>query len=64
VYLNALRYVSLDEHISRQIFDLLLELVAIEGITLVMATHDRALAEKCDRLIEMRDGRLYEAAKA
>ncbi len=55
---------SLDEHTSRQVFELLLELVLIEEITLVMATHDRALAEKCDRLIEMRDGRVYEAAKA
>jgi ABC-type lipoprotein export system ATPase subunit len=55
---------SLDEHTSRQVFELLLELVAIERITLVMATHDRALAEKCDRLIEMRDGRVYEGAKA
>jgi lipoprotein-releasing system ATP-binding protein len=55
---------SLDEHTSRHVFELLLELVAIERITLVMATHDRALAEKCDRLIEMRDGRVYEGAKA
>jgi lipoprotein-releasing system ATP-binding protein len=51
---------SLDEHTSAQIFDLLLELVETEGITLVMATHDRSLAEKCDRLVEMRDGRVLE----
>jgi lipoprotein-releasing system ATP-binding protein len=55
---------SLDERTSCRVFDLLLELVTIEGITLVMATHDRALAERCDRLIEMRDGRVYEADKA
>jgi predicted ABC-type transport system involved in lysophospholipase L1 biosynthesis ATPase subunit len=29
----------------------------------VMATHDRALAERCDRLIEMHDGRVYETKK-
>lgn len=52
---------SLDERTSAQIFDLLLELVATEGITLVMATHDRGLAEKCDRLVEMRDGRVLES---
>jgi lipoprotein-releasing system ATP-binding protein len=52
---------SLDEHTGDQVFNLLLELVLIEGITLVMATHDRALAERCDRLVEMRDGRVYEA---
>jgi predicted ABC-type transport system involved in lysophospholipase L1 biosynthesis ATPase subunit len=25
-----------------------------------MATHDRALAERCDRLVEMRGGRIHE----
>jgi ABC-type lipoprotein export system ATPase subunit len=52
---------SLDEHTSGQVFELLLELVETEGITLVMATHDRALAEQCDRLVEMHDGRAYES---
>ncbi|HEY1985600.1 MAG TPA: ABC transporter ATP-binding protein [Terracidiphilus sp.] len=51
---------SLDERTSLQIFDLLLELVATEGITLVMATHDRGLAQRCDRLVEMRDGKICE----
>ncbi len=52
---------SLDEGTSEQIFSLLLELAASEGITLVMATHDRALARRCDRLVEMRDGRILDA---
>jgi lipoprotein-releasing system ATP-binding protein len=51
---------SLDEQTSSLIFDLLMELVAIEGITLVMATHDAGLARRCDRLVEMRDGRICE----
>jgi ABC-type lipoprotein export system ATPase subunit len=51
---------SLDERTSRQIFDLLLELAATEGITLMMATHDRGLAQRCDRLVEMRDGKICE----
>ncbi len=51
---------SLDEQTSSQIFKLLLELVATEGITLVMATHDRQLARRCDRLVEMHDGRICE----
>lgn len=50
---------SLDEKTSKQVFELLLELVATEGITLVMATHDRALAARCGRLSEMHEGRLY-----
>lgn len=51
---------SLDAHTSEQVFALLLELVETESITLVMATHDRALAQQCDRLVEMRDGQVYE----
>ena len=51
---------SLDEKTSLIVFELLLDLVATEGITMVMATHDRALAQRCDRLVEMRDGRVYE----
>jgi ABC-type lipoprotein export system ATPase subunit len=52
---------SLDEKTSTAVFNLLLELVDTEGITLVMATHDRGLAKRCDRLVEMRDGRIYES---
>ena len=55
---------SLDEQTSSQIFELLLELVATEGITLVMATHDRGLAERCDRLVEMRNGKMLEPTLA
>ena len=51
---------SLDERASGQIFDLLLELARTDGITLVMATHDRGLAARCDRLVEMRDGKVCE----
>jgi ABC-type lipoprotein export system ATPase subunit len=51
---------SLDENTSAAVFDLLLDLVAKEGVTLVMATHDRALARRCNRLVEMHDGRIYE----
>jgi lipoprotein-releasing system ATP-binding protein len=55
---------SLDEHTSAKVFQLLLDIVASEGVTLVMATHDRALAERCDRLVEMRDGRIHEPESA
>jgi lipoprotein-releasing system ATP-binding protein len=51
---------SLDEKTSETVFRLLLDLVATEGVTLVMATHDRGLARRCDRLVEMRDGKIYE----
>jgi ABC-type lipoprotein export system ATPase subunit len=51
---------SLDEHTSAIVFELLLEVVATEGVTLLMATHDRNLALRCDRLLEMRDGTIHE----
>jgi lipoprotein-releasing system ATP-binding protein len=51
---------SLDESASSVVFDLLLDIVATEGVTLVMATHDRSLAARCDRLLEMHDGRIRE----
>lgn len=51
---------SLDEQTSAIVFDLLLDVAASEGVTLLMATHDRSLAERCDRLLEMHDGRIHE----
>jgi predicted ABC-type transport system involved in lysophospholipase L1 biosynthesis ATPase subunit len=33
-------------------------------VTLVMATHDRAMAARCDRLVEMRAGRIHETEHA
>ncbi|MGA2170632.1 MAG: ABC transporter ATP-binding protein [Terracidiphilus sp.] len=51
---------SLDESASAAVFELLLDIVATEGATLVMATHDHSLAERCDRLLEMHGGRIHE----
>ncbi|MGA9127751.1 MAG: ABC transporter ATP-binding protein [Terracidiphilus sp.] len=51
---------SLDEESSGAVFELLLDIVATEDVTLVMATHDRSLARRCDRLLEMHDGRIHE----
>ncbi|MGB9408988.1 MAG: ABC transporter ATP-binding protein [Terracidiphilus sp.] len=55
---------SLDEHSSGAVFELLLDIVATEGVTLVMATHDRCLAGRCDRLLEMHDGKIHEQLSA
>jgi lipoprotein-releasing system ATP-binding protein len=51
---------SLDQQNSENVFQLLLDIAAQEGVTLLMATHDRSLAYRCDRFIEMHDGRIYE----
>jgi len=55
---------SLDEQTSAIVFQLLLDMAASEGVTLLMATHDRGLAERCDRMVEMREGRIHEPLSA
>lgn len=55
---------SLDDRNSDMVLDLLLELAETEGVTLLMATHDRRLASKCDRIVEMQDGKIHEPAYA
>lgn len=49
---------SLDEKSSGVVFKLLMDLAHTEGVTLLMATHDRGLAAACDRMLEMHDGRI------
>lgn len=49
---------NLDERTADGVLDLLAETVAEEGSTLVMATHSHAVAARCDRVIELRDGKL------
>ena len=51
---------SLDERTTAVVFDLLLDLARSEGVTLLMATHDLALARACDRVVTMHDGRIHE----
>ncbi len=47
---------NLDGHTSDAIVDLLFARQAAAGATLVIITHDPALATRCDRVLEMRDG--------
>ncbi len=51
---------SLDERTAALVFDMLLDVARTEGVTLLMATHDLALARACDRMITMHDGRIHE----
>jgi predicted ABC-type transport system involved in lysophospholipase L1 biosynthesis ATPase subunit len=55
---------SLDEQTGAQVFDLLMEVAAMEGATLLMATHDRGMARRCSRLVEMHGGRIDESVRA
>lgn len=47
---------NLDGKTGAQVLDLLLELNKREGATLVMVTHDPALAGHADRVVTLRDG--------
>jgi ABC-type lipoprotein export system ATPase subunit len=47
---------ALDEKSREQIFSLLLDLVKDEGSTLVMATHDKELACRADRILTVSNG--------
>jgi putative ABC transport system ATP-binding protein len=49
---------NLDQQTGQEIMDLLFALPRDQGATLILVTHDRALAEACDRVIEIRDGRI------
>jgi putative ABC transport system ATP-binding protein len=49
---------NLDETTGSHVIDLLFEQHAERGTTLILVTHDRALASRCDRLLRLRSGRL------
>jgi putative ABC transport system ATP-binding protein len=49
---------NLDGATGRRIIDLMFELRREVGATLLLITHDAALAARCDRTIEMADGRI------
>ncbi len=52
---------NLDQATGRQIADLLFAKAAERGTTLVLVTHDPALAARCSRQIAMRSGRIEPA---
>ena len=45
------------------IMDLLFTLKQEEGATLLLITHDPALAKRCNRIASVRDGRIVSGAK-
>jgi putative ABC transport system ATP-binding protein len=49
---------NLDAATGTAIMDLLFERQAATGATLVVITHDAALAERCDRIVSLADGRI------
>ena len=53
---------NLDETTGAKIVDLLFALRTDTRRTLVLVTHDPSLAERCDRILHLRSGRLMESA--
>jgi len=49
---------ELDSSTATQIFQLLLEVIDQEGVTVITTTHDRLVMEKARRVIELADGEL------
>ena len=49
---------NLDSHTGQQVIDLMLRLNRDRGSTLMLVTHDEALASCAERIITLRDGRI------
>jgi putative ABC transport system ATP-binding protein len=49
---------NLDEDTGRQVIDLLFAGHVERGTTLILVTHDNALAQRCDRIVRLRSGRI------
>jgi putative ABC transport system ATP-binding protein len=55
---------NLDAKTGAAILDLLFERQKATGATLLVITHDPALAARCDRVLEMQDGRIASDKRA
>jgi putative ABC transport system ATP-binding protein len=53
---------NLDETTGKQIVDLIFAKHLERGMTLVLVTHDLALAQRCDRVVRLRSGRIDSSA--
>ena len=49
---------NLDRATGHAVMDLLFERRAATDATLLVITHDPSLAERCDRVVELADGRI------
>jgi predicted ABC-type transport system involved in lysophospholipase L1 biosynthesis ATPase subunit len=51
---------QLDSETGHMIMLLLREVVRTEGVTAIVATHDPVMLDVADRIVELRDGELFE----
>jgi len=54
---------NLDGTAAQEVMDILLELNRVEGVTLVMVTHDNHLARKLGRCLCVQDGKVVETSE-
>ena len=52
---------NLDDKTAETVIDLLIALVRNRGATMIMATHSSTLAARCDRALELHNGKLADA---
>jgi len=55
---------NLDSHNSNTVFNLMLQLAKEKNVGVLMVTHNRELAERCDRVITIRDGEIVNPSAA
>jgi lipoprotein-releasing system ATP-binding protein len=55
---------NLDQENGDRVFELLLAATRSRNASLVLVTHDRALAARCDRVLELTQGRLHTQSAA
>lgn len=55
---------SLDSAAAEEILDLLLRLNAEHGMTMIIVTHDAAVASRCRRVVVLQDGRIVDDRSA
>ena len=55
---------NLDEATGRQVMDLIFSVHRARGTTLVLVTHDAALARRCSRVVRLRSGVIEEDSKS
>jgi putative ABC transport system ATP-binding protein len=51
---------NLDSRNAAEILELMAELRARSGMTIILATHDPQVAARCDRLVRLRDGAVVD----
>ena len=55
---------NLDTHTGEQLHELFFKLRTEHGVALVIATHNKELAERADRLLHMKEGQLRDSYRA